>query len=108
MLLASLMLVLSVFLAACSGDDSADGGKGTDKGKDKGTTEKGSAENAAEIDFPLGVSNDSEAIEDGEMTIAMVADEPFEGTESQLKQATFFTLMRFLDTRIMLVTVTIS
>ncbi|WOV84224.1 oligopeptide ABC transporter substrate-binding protein [Sporosarcina jeotgali] len=84
MLLASLMLVLSVFLAACNGDDSADGGKDKDKGKDKGKdnekTEQGSGENAADIDFPLSVSNDAEAMEDGEMTVAMVAGEPFEGT----------------------------
>ena len=82
MLLASLMLVLSVFLAACNGDDSADGGKdkGKDKGKNNEKTEEGSGENAADIDFPLDVSNTAEPMEDGEMTIAMVAGEPFEGT----------------------------
>ncbi|WP_425313914.1 oligopeptide ABC transporter substrate-binding protein [Sporosarcina koreensis] len=82
MLLASLMLVLSIFLAACSGDDKADGNK--DKGKDGGKdnaseTDKGD-DNKAELDFPLEVSNDAEPMEDGEMTIAMVAAEPFEGT----------------------------
>ncbi|MDW0109872.1 oligopeptide ABC transporter substrate-binding protein [Sporosarcina aquimarina] len=82
MLLASLMLVLSVFLAACNGDNSADGGKdtGKDKGKDDGKTEQGGEDTTAKLDFPLDVSNDAEPMEDGEMTIAMVAGEPFEGT----------------------------
>lgn len=82
MLLASLMLVLSVFLAACSGDDSADGGKdtGKDKGKDDGKTEQGGEDATADLNFPLDVSNTAEPMEDGEMTIAMVAGEPFEGT----------------------------
>lgn len=81
MLLASLMLVLSAFLAACNGGDSADGGKdnGKDNGKDT-NTEKGGEDGKADLDFPLETSNDKEAMEDGEMTIAMVADEPFEGT----------------------------
>lgn len=82
MLLASLMLVLSIFLAACNGKDGA-GGKdnGKDGGKDGGSeTDKGGDENAADLDFPLDVSNDKEPMEDGEMTVAMVADEPFEGT----------------------------
>lgn len=85
LLLASLMLVLSVFLAACSGNDNASGdgkNKGKDKGTDNGTTEKGDDDNKAELDFPLAVSNDKEAMEDGEMTVALVADEPFEGTLS--------------------------
>jgi len=76
------MLVLSIFLAACNGKDGA-GGKdnGKDGGKDGGSeTDKGGDENAADLDFPLDVSNDKEPMEDGEMTVAMVADEPFEGT----------------------------
>ena len=79
MLLASLMLVLSIFLAACSDGKEDAGGSKDDGGKDKGkdTTEEGGKDSGAELDFPLEVSNDGEAMEDGEMTIAMVADEPF-------------------------------
>ncbi|GKV55268.1 ABC transporter substrate-binding protein [Sporosarcina sp. NCCP-2222] len=84
LLLASLMLVLSVFLAACSGkDDKKTGEKEPAKGNDKGSEEtKGEdAEDAsAGLDFPLSVSNTAEPIEDGEMTVALVSDTPFEGT----------------------------
>ena len=80
MLLVSLMLVLGVFLAACTGKDN-DKGTTTDKGKDKDT--EGSGEEAAEgneLDFPFEVTNDADAMEDGELTVALVADTPFEGT----------------------------
>jgi len=85
LLLASLMLVLSVFLAACTGKDKDAGEKTPAKETDKGTesAEGDDAEKEdpnAGLDFPLQVSNDAEAIEDGEMTIAMVTDTPFEGT----------------------------
>src|SRR4051794_12267919 len=89
MLLASLLLVLSVFLAACTGkDDDGAAEKPVDTGKDTEEAtdeEEGDGEEAAEdpsagLDFPFEVSNKAEPIEDGEMTIAMVTDTPFEGT----------------------------
>ncbi len=83
MLLASLMLVLSIFLAACGGNDDASGNKDDgdkDKGKDTDKTEEGDKDEGAELAFPLDVTNDGEVMEDGEVTIAMVAGEPFEGT----------------------------
>lgn len=84
LLLASLMLVLSVFLAACSGkDDEKTGEKEPAKDNDNGSEEtKGDdAEDAsASLDFPLDVSNTAEPMEDGEMTVGLVSDTPFEGT----------------------------
>ncbi|MGN7386090.1 oligopeptide ABC transporter substrate-binding protein [Sporosarcina sp. SAFN-015] len=87
MLLASLLLVLSVFLAACTGKDKEDAGekepaKETGKENTEETTEEDPAEEdaSAGLDFPFEVSNKAEPIEDGEMTIAMVTDTPFEGT----------------------------
>ena len=86
MLLASLLLVLSVFLAACSGKDDEKSGE-TDTSKETETEteateeeEEPAEEPSAGLDFPLTVSNTAAAIEDGEMTIAMVSDTPFEGT----------------------------
>lgn len=87
MLLASLLLVLSVFLAACTGKDKEDAGekepaKETGKENTEETTEEDPAEEdaSAGLDFPFEVTNKAEPIEDGEMTIAMVTDTPFEGT----------------------------
>lgn len=91
MLLASLLLVLSVFLAACSGKDDEKSGE-TDTSKETETkteteteTEEEPTEDpSASLDFPLDVSNSAAAMEDGEMTVAMVTDTPFEGTLSRV------------------------
>lgn len=89
MLLASLLLVLSVFLAACTGKDKEDAGekepaKDTGKENTEETTEEDPAEEdaSAGLDFPFEVTNKGEPVEDGEMTVAMVTDTPFEGTLS--------------------------
>jgi peptide/nickel transport system substrate-binding protein len=85
MLLISLMLALSVFLAACTGkDDEGDADK-KDPGKDKEKTEETEgddkeAEEKAELDFPLDVSNTESTIENGTLNFALVSDTPFEGT----------------------------
>ncbi|MCG3087623.1 oligopeptide ABC transporter substrate-binding protein [Sporosarcina cyprini] len=86
LLLASLMLVLSVFLAACSGKDDEKTGekepaKGNDNGSEQTEGDDTDAEDASKgLDFPFQVSNKAEPMEDGEMTVAMVTDTPFEGT----------------------------
>lgn len=87
LLLASLLLVLSVFLAACTGKDEKDGAGDKEPANPKEEETKGEDEEKAEdpkagLDFPLDVSNTGEAVEDGEMTVAMVTDTPFEGTLS--------------------------
>ncbi|WP_224654350.1 hypothetical protein, partial [Escherichia coli] len=71
----------------CTGKDKEDAGekepaKETGKENTEETTEEDPAEEdaSAGLDFPFEVSNKAEAIEDGEMTIAMVTDTPFEGT----------------------------
>jgi len=78
------MLVLSVFLAACTGKENTDGDKGTDEGKDEETTTEEEVEEPAEesdeLVFPLDVSNTGAAVEDGEVTFGLVSDTPFEGT----------------------------
>ena len=89
MLLASLLLVLSVFLAACTGKEKEDAGEketSKDPGKETEQTE-GEEEEVEEdpnagLEFPMTVTNTADAIEDGEMTVAMVTDTPFEGTLS--------------------------
>ena len=61
MLLASLMLVLSVFLAACGGgEDDANGNKDDGKDNGKDSADAGGDDNKAELDFPLETSNDAE------------------------------------------------
>lgn len=92
MLLASLMLVLSVFLAACTGKDDKDGATEKEPSKDpgketeevEGDEEEPADDASSELDFPMDVSNTSAAVKDGEMTIAMVTDTPFEGTLSRV------------------------
>ncbi|MBB4824628.1 peptide/nickel transport system substrate-binding protein [Sporosarcina luteola] len=88
LLLASLLLVLSVFLAACTGkDDKKTGDKEPAKGKDEGTEQTEGDEEADasdELDFPLDVSNKAEPMEDGELTVGLVSDTPFEGTLSSV------------------------
>lgn len=64
LLFASLILVSSAFFAACSG-------------KNK---EAAAGLTAGAINFPLQVSNTSEVLEDGELTVALVSSDPFEGT----------------------------
>lgn len=90
MLLASLLLVLSVFLAACTGKDK-DGNAGeketsTDPGKETEQTEDGEEEEAedpnAGLDFPLTVTNNGTPIDGGELNYGLVSDTPFEGTLS--------------------------
>ena len=92
MLLVSLMLALSVFLAACSSDDDGTGEK------DSGTTDKtedteeavdeksGGVETDADgnLVFPLASENNGETLPDGEITVAQVSDTPFEGTLSRV------------------------
>jgi peptide/nickel transport system substrate-binding protein len=90
MLLASLLLVLSVFLAACTGKDKDNAGeKEPAKDPEKTETKDGEKEEPVEdpnagLDFPMDVSNKAEAMEDGELTWAMVTDTPFEGTLSRV------------------------
>ena len=84
MLLISLMLALSVFLAACSGkDDKEDAGK-TDGEKTDGKTEETEGDDPAEeedeLTFPLDVSNTDATIDNGTLNFALVSDTPFEGT----------------------------
>ncbi len=71
MLLISLMLALSVFLAACSGKDDKDDAGKTDTGKDNEKAEETEgddpAEESEELTFPLDVSNTDATIEDGEL-----------------------------------------
>lgn len=89
LLLASLVLALSVFLAACSGkDDGASGDKGSsgssgDSGQTDGNGE-GEDDSDEPLTFPLEVENTGEALEDGEINFALVADTPFEGTLSRV------------------------
>lgn len=90
MLLASLLLVLSVFLAACTGKDKDNAGdKKPDK--DTGKTETPKDEDDEEevvedpnagLDFPLTVTNTGTPIDGGELNFALVSDTPFEGTLS--------------------------
>ncbi|WP_432362517.1 oligopeptide ABC transporter substrate-binding protein [Sporosarcina sp. UB5] len=85
MLLASLLLVLSVFLAACSGKkEESSTEKPADTNKETEVTTEEEEEEvedpSAGLDFPFEVSNKAQPMEDGEMTIAMVTDTPFEGT----------------------------
>lgn len=82
MLFAGLMLVLSVFLAACTEKEkTGEGEKAPDK-KDEGVgieeiTEVDPKE--ASLDFPHTVSNKEPVIEDGELTVGLVSESPFEG-----------------------------
>ncbi len=80
LLLASLMLALSVFLAACSGKDNASEEGNTDSSGDKTEEE----ESGGELEFPLEVSNTDEGIKNGELNYAQVSDTPFEGTLSRV------------------------
>lgn len=84
MLLASLLLVLSVFLAACTGKDDKEESSETKPEDNEKETEQVdedvSEEEGSELSFPTEVSNKAEPIEDGEMTVALVSDSPFEGT----------------------------
>ncbi|GEN84174.1 ABC transporter substrate-binding protein [Sporosarcina luteola] len=92
MLLASLLLVLSVFLAACTGKDEKDGAGEKDTSKDPGkdTEQTEDGEDAEEVeedpnaglDFPLTVTNTGDPIEGGELNFGLVSDTPFEGTLS--------------------------
>lgn len=91
MLLASLLLVLSVFLAACTGKDTdenaGDKEPSTDPGKDTEQPEDGEEEEPADdpnagLDFPLTVTNAEAPIEGGELNYGLVSDTPFEGTLS--------------------------
>lgn len=107
MLLVGLMLVLSVFLAGCTGKENAEGDKGTDKGKEEEKEpEKKPEEPAKEGDalvFPLDVTNTAAAKEDGELTYGLVSDSPFEGTLSPVfYSGTYdFEVMKFFDEQLL-------
>ncbi len=73
-LLASLMLALTVFLAACGGD------KDASKDKDKGKSKDDLIVEDVAAEFPTTASNTADAKEDGEITIGLISDSPFEGT----------------------------
>ena len=79
MLLVGLMLVLSVFLAACTGKENADeGDERYRKRKDEETEteekpEEEPAEEGDELVFPLDVANTAAAKEDGELTFGLVS-----------------------------------
>ncbi len=97
LLLVSLMLVLGVFLAACTGKD-----KDGDKGKGEGNIDPGKEsgeEKDGELSFPLDVSNKDKAIEDGELTYALVSDDPFEGTLNKVFYSgnPDYEVMKFFD-----------
>ncbi|MDW0116610.1 oligopeptide ABC transporter substrate-binding protein [Sporosarcina thermotolerans] len=88
MLLASLLLVLSVFLAACTGKDN-DAGETKTPDKEKPKEEEKAGEEEEEVvdpnaglDFPLTVTNTGTPIDGGELNYALVSDTPFEGTLS--------------------------
>ncbi|MGG0670911.1 oligopeptide ABC transporter substrate-binding protein [Sporosarcina koreensis] len=91
MLLASLLLVLSVFLAACTGKDK-DGATEKEPSKDPEKTEGTENEEDPEevddpnagLEFPLTVSNTGTPIDGGELNYALVSDTPFEGTLSRV------------------------
>ena len=87
MLLVSLMLVLSVFLAACTdkggnadGDKKDPEKKDDEKEEDVDDEEDVEEDPSAGFDFPLTTTNSDAIIEDGELTYALVSDTPFEGT----------------------------
>ncbi|MCM3638667.1 oligopeptide ABC transporter substrate-binding protein [Sporosarcina luteola] len=90
MLLASLLLVLSVFLAACTGKEKEGAGdKEPAKDPEKKTEETKTEDPVEEdpnagLDFPFEVTNKAEPMADGELTWAMVTDTPFEGTLSRV------------------------
>ncbi|MCM3710615.1 oligopeptide ABC transporter substrate-binding protein [Sporosarcina luteola] len=89
MLLASLLLVLSVFLAACTGKEKEGAGdkepaKEPEKKEEPKTEEKPAEDPSAGLDFPFEVTNNAEPMADGELTWAMVTDTPFEGTLSRV------------------------
>lgn len=110
MLLASLLLVLSVFLAACSSKDKEGSGE-KEPGKEpekeqeetKGEDEEEAEESSTNIDFPLEVSNNAEPIEDGEMTVGMVTDTPFEGTLNRVFYSGVYDaeILQYFDERLL-------
>lgn len=68
------MLALTVFLAACGGD------KDASKDKDKGKSKDDLIVEDVAAEFPTTASNTADAKEDGEITIGLISDSPFEGT----------------------------
>lgn len=82
--LLAMLLVLSLALVACSGDDDGDDGK--DKGDS--SSSKGNGGDEEDVDkgeeilsqFEQSVSNEGEPIEGGDLTFGLVSDEPFKGT----------------------------
>ncbi len=77
-LFASLMMALTLLLAACGGGD--DEAKKTDKDQDKGKGKDELFVEDVEAQFPQTTSNDGEVIKDGELTVGLISDSPFEGT----------------------------
>jgi len=70
----SLIIVLGLFLSACS---SSTGGKNEGKNDKSGNAAKAPVDTSK---FPMMVKNDKKAIEDGTINYALVSDTPFEGT----------------------------
>ncbi|KAA0948880.1 oligopeptide ABC transporter substrate-binding protein [Sporosarcina sp. ANT_H38] len=102
MLLVGLMLVLSIFLAACTGKENAEGEKEAETGKEEETKpeekpEEKPAEESGELVFPLDVTNSAAVKEDGELTFGLVSDTPFEGTLNRVfySGAPDFDVMQF-------------
>jgi peptide/nickel transport system substrate-binding protein len=84
--LLSLVLVLSLFLAACTSDkdaaDEKDGDTNKEEPKEKEDDDEtaGGDDSGMEIAFPTKVSADGEAIEGGSINYGLISDTPFEGT----------------------------
>ncbi|MBE1553306.1 oligopeptide ABC transporter substrate-binding protein [Sporosarcina limicola] len=79
MMLVSLMLVLSVFLAACGKDKEKV--EGVEKEK-PGSEKIEEVEKTEEPSFPVDVSNKDAVLEDGELVYGLVSSDPFKGTLS--------------------------
>lgn len=71
-ILFTLLLTLSLVLAACGDSTAGDGGEGDDKATDEGTY--------SIDDFDNIKTNEGEAIEGGTLTYGLVSDTAFEGT----------------------------
>lgn len=98
-LLVSLLLALSVFLAACSEKgEKEDAGKQDIDKEDGVSTETGETEDPIK-DFAFESSNKGEPIENGDLNYAIVLDTPFEGTLSSVfySLAPDAEIMRFFD-----------
>lgn len=75
------MLVLSVFLAACTGKEKVEEKDPVNTDGEK--VEEKVEEKVVEFGFPIEVSNKAEIVEDGEIVYGLVASDPFKGTLSR-------------------------